>query len=164
MVVMRGESRHPFTWPHELAGCRCECLPLGTWVSRCAPPSGGSTTSRSSSGPGGPTPGPDDEREVVEPPDGGAHLDTHVPNGRHSHRHPASSCGQVNGCLDSPRMTTIDDHGRPEPPVAADEVATLLGFLDYQRATLEWKTRGLDAAGLGAHLAPTSMTLGGLLK
>jgi len=61
-------------------------------------------------------------------------------------------------------MTTIDDHGRPEPPVAADEVATLLGFLDYQRATLEWKTRGLDAAGLGAHLAPTSMTLGGLLK
>lgn len=59
---------------------------------------------------------------------------------------------------------TIDEHGRPEPPNAADEVATLLGYLDYQRATLEWKTRGLDAAGLGAHLAPTSMTLGGLLK
>jgi uncharacterized damage-inducible protein DinB len=59
---------------------------------------------------------------------------------------------------------TIDEQGRAEPPVAGDEVATLLGFLDYQRATLEWKTRGLDAAGLGAHLAPTSMTLGGLLK
>lgn len=59
---------------------------------------------------------------------------------------------------------TVDDHGRPEPPTAADEVATLLGFLEYQRATLEWKTRGLDGAGLAAHLAPTSMTLGGLLK
>jgi len=60
--------------------------------------------------------------------------------------------------------TSIDEQGRHEPPIAADEVATLLGFLDYQRATLEWKTRGLDAAGQGAHLAPTSMTLGGLLK
>jgi uncharacterized damage-inducible protein DinB len=59
---------------------------------------------------------------------------------------------------------TIDEQGRPEPPNAADEVTTLLGYLDYQRATLEWKTRGLGAAGLGAHLAPTSMTLGGLLK
>lgn len=61
-------------------------------------------------------------------------------------------------------MTDLDEYGRPEPPLAADEVATLLGFLDYQRATLEWKTRGLDAAELAATLAPTSMTLGGLLK
>ncbi|HEY5515887.1 MAG TPA: DinB family protein [Pengzhenrongella sp.] len=59
---------------------------------------------------------------------------------------------------------SIDEQGRPEPLIASDEVATLLGFLDYQRATLEWKCRGLDAAGLGAHLVPTSMTLGGLLK
>lgn len=59
---------------------------------------------------------------------------------------------------------TIDEQGRPEPPVAADEVAMLLGFLDYQRATLEWRCRGLDAAGLGASLDPTSMTLGGLLN
>jgi uncharacterized damage-inducible protein DinB len=58
----------------------------------------------------------------------------------------------------------IDAQGRPEPPVAGDEVATLLGFLDYQRATLEWKTRGLDAAGLAATIRPTTMTLGGLLK
>jgi uncharacterized damage-inducible protein DinB len=61
-------------------------------------------------------------------------------------------------------MTTIDEQGRPEPPLAGDELATLLGFLDYQRATLEWKTRGLDAAGLAATLHPTTMTLGGLLK
>ena len=61
-------------------------------------------------------------------------------------------------------MTVIDDHGRPEPPVAADETATLLGFLDYQRATMAWKTAGLDAAGLGTRVAASSMTLGGMLK
>lgn len=58
----------------------------------------------------------------------------------------------------------IDDAGRPEPPLAAGEVATLTGFLDYQRATLEWKCRGLDAAGLAARVGASSMTLGGLLK
>ena len=61
-------------------------------------------------------------------------------------------------------MTVIDDHGRPEPPVAADEVATLLGFLDYQRATFAWKTNGVDAAGLRTTIAASSMTLGGMLK
>lgn len=61
-------------------------------------------------------------------------------------------------------MAIVDDHGRPEPPIAAGEVETLLGFLDYQRATLEWKTRGLDAAGLQTKVAASSMTLGGLLK
>jgi uncharacterized damage-inducible protein DinB len=61
-------------------------------------------------------------------------------------------------------MTVIDDHGRPEPPIAAGEVDTLFGFLDYQRATLAWKCRGVDAAGLRATVAASSMTLGGLLK
>jgi uncharacterized damage-inducible protein DinB len=61
-------------------------------------------------------------------------------------------------------MTHLDEHGRPEPPPAADEIATLLGFLDYQRATLAWKCSGLDAAGLGATVAASSMTLGGMLK
>jgi uncharacterized damage-inducible protein DinB len=61
-------------------------------------------------------------------------------------------------------MTDLDEHGRPEPPLAADETATLLGFLDYQRATLAWKCGGLDAAGLAATTAASSMTLGGLLK
>ena len=61
-------------------------------------------------------------------------------------------------------MTVIDDHGRPEPPIAADERATLLGFLDYQRATMAWKCRGLDAAGLQAKVGASSMTLGGMLK
>jgi uncharacterized damage-inducible protein DinB len=61
-------------------------------------------------------------------------------------------------------MTILDEFGRPEPPVAEDEAATLLGFLDWQRATLAWKVSGVDAAGLRATTAASSMTLGGLLK
>ncbi len=61
-------------------------------------------------------------------------------------------------------MTNMDEQGRPEPALAADETATLLGFLEYQRATLAWKCAGLDAAGMGATVAASSMTLGGLLK
>src|SRR5881227_905611 len=61
-------------------------------------------------------------------------------------------------------MSQVDDHGRPEPPIAADETATLLGFLDYQRATLAWKCRGLDSAGLQATVGVSTMTLGGMLK
>ncbi|TMR99660.1 DinB family protein [Nonomuraea basaltis] len=58
----------------------------------------------------------------------------------------------------------VDEYGRPSPPLAGDESATLLGFLDYQRATLAWKCGGLDAAGLKATVGVTSMTLGGMLK
>jgi uncharacterized damage-inducible protein DinB len=61
-------------------------------------------------------------------------------------------------------MTDVDEHGRPEPPLAADEVGTLLGFLEFQRATLAWKCAGLDAEGLGATVAASPMTLGGMLK
>jgi uncharacterized damage-inducible protein DinB len=61
-------------------------------------------------------------------------------------------------------VTDVDEQGRPAPPLAADETATLLGFLDYQRATLAWKCAGLDAAGLAATIGASAMTLGGLLK
>jgi uncharacterized damage-inducible protein DinB len=61
-------------------------------------------------------------------------------------------------------MTDLDAHDRPEPPLAGDETATLLGYLDYQRATLAWKCRGLDAAGLDATTGASTMTLGGMLK
>lgn len=61
-------------------------------------------------------------------------------------------------------MTVIDEQGRPEPPLSGDEVATLRGFLDYQRATFEWRCAGLDAAALGVSVATSSMTLGGMLK
>ena len=62
-------------------------------------------------------------------------------------------------------MTDIDrdEYGRPETPLAAGEVATLLGFLDFQRATLEWKCRGLADDQLRTPLAPTAMTLAGML-
>ena len=58
----------------------------------------------------------------------------------------------------------IDEQGRTEPPLAADETATLLGFLDFQRQTLAWKCSGIDATGLAARLEPSGMTLGGILK
>ncbi len=61
-------------------------------------------------------------------------------------------------------MTNLDEQGRPEPPLAADETDTVLGFLEYQRATLAWKCSGLKAAGLRATVGPSSMSLGGLLK
>lgn len=61
-------------------------------------------------------------------------------------------------------MTIIDDHGRPEPPLAAGEADTLLGFLEFLRATFRWKCEGVDAAGLRATVAASSMTLGGLMK
>ncbi len=66
--------------------------------------------------------------------------------------------------VDAPPMTDVDEQGRPEPPRAAGETATLLGFLEYQRATLAWKCAGLDAAGLRATVGASSMTLGRLLK
>jgi len=53
---------------------------------------------------------------------------------------------------------------RHDPPLAADESATLLGFLAFHRQTLRWKTSGLDADQLARTRAPSDMTLGGLLK
>jgi hypothetical protein len=65
---------------------------------------------------------------------------------------------------DSPPEQVVDDQGRIEPPVTGDEAATLLGFLDYQRATFEWKCRGLDSAGLQAKIGASALTLGGMMK
>jgi len=61
-------------------------------------------------------------------------------------------------------MTSVYERGRPEPPAAGDETATLLGSLERQRATLAWKCGGLDAAGMRTTVGASSMTLGGLLK
>lgn len=58
----------------------------------------------------------------------------------------------------------LDEQGRPEPPSRAGETATLLGFLDFLRATFAWKCAGLDAAGMRATIGPSSMTLGGMMK
>src|SRR3954468_24695237 len=51
-----------------------------------------------------------------------------------------------------------------EPPVAGNEIETLIGSLERQRRTFAWKTGGLDAAGLRATTAASTMTLGGLVK
>jgi len=60
--------------------------------------------------------------------------------------------------------TSLDEHGRPQPPMAADETTMLLAYLDYHRATLAWKCRGLGREGLSTKIAASAMTLGGLLK
>jgi uncharacterized damage-inducible protein DinB len=59
---------------------------------------------------------------------------------------------------------TVDNHGRTDPPGDGDEATTLLAFLDYQRATLAWKCSDLTDDQLCVPLAPSSLTLGGLLK
>lgn len=61
-------------------------------------------------------------------------------------------------------MTDQNEQGRPEPPIAGDEAAMLLGYLERQRATFAWKCGGLDAAGLRATTGTSPMTLGGMLK
>ncbi len=57
----------------------------------------------------------------------------------------------------------VDDQGRPLPPSDAGELETLVGFLDFHRATLAWRTGGLDDTQLATVLPPSAMTLGGLL-
>jgi uncharacterized damage-inducible protein DinB len=61
-------------------------------------------------------------------------------------------------------MSDLDEHGRPEPVLDGDEITTLLGFLDYQRATLAWKCAGLDDDQLRVTVPPSALSLGGLLK
>jgi len=58
----------------------------------------------------------------------------------------------------------IDEHGRPRPPEEAGELETILGFLDFHRATFEWKCSGLDSAGLNHTIPPSTMSLGGMMK
>jgi len=55
--------------------------------------------------------------------------------------------------------TTID-----EPSMTAGEVEMLLFALERSRAQFAWKCGGLDTAGLTRAHAPSTMTLGGLLK
>ncbi len=59
----------------------------------------------------------------------------------------------------------VDDVGRRMPPMSADETDTLLGFLDYQRKTFEWRTANLTTEQLGQRLEhPSTMTLVGMMK
>jgi uncharacterized damage-inducible protein DinB len=53
---------------------------------------------------------------------------------------------------------------RTDPPLLADEATTLRAFLDYHRDTLRWKCSGLTQEQLAQSLAPSDMTLGGMMK
>jgi Protein of unknown function (DUF664) len=61
-------------------------------------------------------------------------------------------------------VTYLDDLGTPGPPIAGDDMLTLLGSLERQRATFAWKTGGLDDAELRVTVGASAITLGGLLK
>ncbi len=56
------------------------------------------------------------------------------------------------------------DIERLDPPLATAEASTLVSFLNYHRDTFRMKTAGLSHEQLGATLAPSSMTLGGMMK
>ncbi len=60
-------------------------------------------------------------------------------------------------------MSEHDEHGRPLPPIDGTETETLVGFLEYQRATLAYKTDGLDAEAMAARIAASTMTLAGIV-
>ena len=61
-------------------------------------------------------------------------------------------------------MDAADEHGRPSPPSDAGEGETLVGFLEFQRATFAWRCRGLLIDELHVTVAASSMTLAGMLK
>ena len=61
-------------------------------------------------------------------------------------------------------MTGVEQEPWPEPPLTGDEATSIVAALERQRATLAWKCGGLDADGLRATTAASTITLGGLLK
>jgi uncharacterized damage-inducible protein DinB len=58
----------------------------------------------------------------------------------------------------------MDQCRRPEPPIVGDEKETLLGFLDFLRATILCKLEGLDDGQIRSPHDPSGMTLLGLIK
>ena len=58
----------------------------------------------------------------------------------------------------------FDIQTRTEAPLHGSEVAVLRGMLGYQRDTLRWKCAGLTQEQLALSLAPSDLTLGGLMK
>lgn len=61
-------------------------------------------------------------------------------------------------------MSDADEQNTWGPPAAGDELATLLGGLERQRATFAWKVGGLDEKALSTRLGASALTLGGLVK
>jgi uncharacterized damage-inducible protein DinB len=52
----------------------------------------------------------------------------------------------------------------PRPVLGDPEADALTSVLERNRRTFAWKAEGLDASGMSARTAATSMTLGGLVK
>jgi uncharacterized damage-inducible protein DinB len=62
-------------------------------------------------------------------------------------------------------VATVSETTERRPvPIVADEVDSLLAYLDYHRDTLRRKTEGLTQAQQATRLEPSTLTLGGLLK
>jgi Protein of unknown function (DUF664) len=61
-------------------------------------------------------------------------------------------------------MSEAQRHGYPEPPAVGDEASTLVGSLERQRATFEWKCADLTRQELSRRLDPSKLSLGRLLK
>jgi len=59
---------------------------------------------------------------------------------------------------------SFDRTQRTRAPIHTDEVTALRGFLDHHRDTFRWKSSGLSQEQLGEQLAPSTMTLGGMMK
>ena len=60
--------------------------------------------------------------------------------------------------------TSTPPDTRLDPPLSGDEASTLRAFLDFHRETFRWKCRGLTQEQLAQALAPSDMTLGGMMK
>lgn len=74
--------------------------------------------------------------------------------------HPCDGMRRYGGVVDL--FAAVD---RPHQPRDADEVSTLLGMLDVQRATLARKCAGLDDAELKANaVGPSSLSLLGIVR
>jgi hypothetical protein len=61
-------------------------------------------------------------------------------------------------------IDAVTESGFAEPPIAGDEVTTLIGSLERQRATFRWKASGLAAADMHVSVGASTMTLAGLVK
>lgn len=57
----------------------------------------------------------------------------------------------------------VTSEARRTPPMHGDEAETLRAFLDLQRDTFRWKCSGLSTEQLHQGLAPTTMTLAGMV-
>ncbi|WP_029288295.1 DinB family protein [Cellulomonas sp. HZM] len=66
--------------------------------------------------------------------------------------------------MTTPTTPTDPSPARVDPPLSGSEAETLLGFLEFHRATLLTKCGGLTDEQLRQTLPPSTITLGGLLK